>query len=429
METKAEQFYPTYKSSERDVLLLEFEEAQKIANSQNQLYGQVTNILIAIATLIFSLVINDKDNFAQRTLKIHPYLILSVLSIFGYVLLRYFIDLQKQITINARKTVTLRTMLGLDYGHIHLTLPNWRVEGATNPFTIKYFNGWFKFKSTPFWIISITICSVIYLQLDGIGINLTGSELFPIIISWYYPCALVFMFYAFIFRWILLDRHETIYLLLVKWLACILHIKLLDNFEYILYRSKLSYLELDRLKVDYKALKTVLVEIEDRNYYAHNGFYIKSLIRGTLSRFQFFRAKFNYIESGASTIPMQLARSLFIPSNQNKYTRKIIEVFLSLWISKQFDKKEQLMLYIASVRYERNVFGLSNAIKHFFGGLREHTLTNEEAFFLVERLSNVKSLVIQRRINHLLDQTTLQIDKDKLMRIYEEQILMEKLKR
>jgi len=47
LDSKAEQYYPTYtfKPENRDVVLLEFEEAQKIANGQTKVYGQVTNIL------------------------------------------------------------------------------------------------------------------------------------------------------------------------------------------------------------------------------------------------------------------------------------------------------------------------------------------------------------------------------------------------
>lgn len=49
MDSKAEQYYPTYtfKPENRDVVLLGFEEAQKIANGQTKVYGQVTNILLA----------------------------------------------------------------------------------------------------------------------------------------------------------------------------------------------------------------------------------------------------------------------------------------------------------------------------------------------------------------------------------------------
>lgn len=54
MEKKAEQYYPTYvfKAENRDIVLLEFEEAQKIANTQTKVYGQVANVLIAVITIL-----------------------------------------------------------------------------------------------------------------------------------------------------------------------------------------------------------------------------------------------------------------------------------------------------------------------------------------------------------------------------------------
>ena len=151
-------------------------------------------------------------------------------------------------------------------------------------------------------------------------------------------------------------------------------------------------------------------------------------MRGILSRFKILRKKFGYIEHGGSTITMQLARSLFIPSNQNKYFRKVIELLLSLWLNKQFTKGEILQLYIASVRYEKGVLGLSNAVKYFFGDLKNKELTNEEAFFLVERLSNITSTVIWNRIEHLVIRTEIAIDKNKLKLIYNEQIDSGRLK-
>ena len=119
---------------------------------------------------------------------------------------------------------------------------------------------------------------------------------------------------------------------------------------------------------------------------------------------------------------MQLSRSLFIPSNQNKYRRKITEILLSLWLNKQFNKDEILKLYISSVRYERGILGLSNAIKYFFGELKEKQLTNEECFFLVERLSNITSTINWQRIEHLTTRTNIKINKEKLKEIYNKQI-------
>lgn len=425
METKAEQYYPTYKSQERDVLLIEFEEAQKIANSQSSIYGQVTNILLALATVTVTFLLDagaEKKKVAQSLFHSNAILFPAILFFFGAILLRYFVDLQKQITVNARKVVTLRTLLGLDYGHIHLTLPNWSVEGATNPFAIKYFYGWFNFKSMPFWLVTITVNTIWFISTQNqtpLMIVWCGENYY---INWSAGCILITIAYFCIFRIFLYDRHETFYLNFAKFLCSIFRIKLLDNFEYILYRAKLSYLELDRLNINYLKLKEVLVEIEENRFHNGRGFSSRALLRGLLSRFAYFRKKYGYIPNGGSTITMQLVRSLFIPSQQNKYLRKIGEIVLSIWINQQFTKDEILKLYIASVRYERGIYGLSNASKYFFGKVRDKNLTLEESFFLVERLSNVNSKVNWDRVKFLSKKIVSIQEFEKVKEIYKNQI-------
>jgi len=432
VDRKAEQYYPTYifKPEHRDVVLLEFEEAQKIANTQTKVYGQVANVLIAVITILIPLFFNQNKEETDKTLTVIQSNALTfslILIAFGGILLRYFVELQRQITINARKVVTLRTMLGLDYGSIHLTLPNWRVEGATNPFVIKYFNGWFWFQSVPFWVLTIGLNVIWWLATNNR--EAIAFPYIPFKIEWYLGNVILTLWYLFVFRHHLNEQHETNYLNFVKTFSWILGLKLSENFEYILYRAKLSYLELDRLKVNYESLKKILIDIEDNDFRSNIGFSLKSLGRATLSQIPFIRKKNSYSKSGGSTITMQLARSLFIPSNQNKFTRKIFEILLSIWLTKQFTKEEILKLYIGSVRYERGVLGLSNAIKHFLGDLNSKTLTSEESFFLVERLSNISSTFKPDRIKGLLTRTTAEINQTQLDDLYNNQIQNGRLKK
>lgn len=338
-------------------------------------------------------------------------------------------ELQRQITVNARKVVTLRTLLGLDYGSIHLTLPNWRVEGATNPFVIKYFNSWLRFESMPFWVLAIGVNIIWWLSTnDRQPPQLQITHEFRIHLPWYLGNVIISAIYLYIFRTNLNDRHETNYLSFVKILAWLFRLQLTDNFEYILYRAKLAYLELGRLKVNYDSLKKILIDIEDNEFYSNKGFSFKSLLRATLSQITFFRKKYNYIESGGSTITMQLARSLFIPTHQSKFKRKIFEILFSVWLTRQFTKEEILKLYIASVRYEKGVLGLSKAVKNFFSHLKSKTLTNEESFFLVERLSNITSTVRMDRIKHLTTRTTVSLDQSLLDNLYKNQVRSGRLK-
>ena len=425
MDPKAEQYYPTYKAKNRDILLLEFEEAQRIANGQSKIYAQVTNILLAAATLSFTVLFSQGESDESSISKANEFndvAFVVVLFVFGAILLRYFVTLQKQITINARKVVTLRTLLGLDYGHITLTLPNWRVEGATNPFVIRYFNGWLNFKSMPFWLLTVSVNAIWWQTTQGLKPFSVELGHLRLVIGDFWGYIWITVTYFWVFRTHLNDRHETNYLNIVRSISYLLRIELLDNFEYVLYRAKLAYLELDRLNVEYQVMFNLLVDIEDQEFHSHNGVSTKSLLRGLLSRFGWLRKRFGYIEHGGSTLTMQLVRTLFLPSNQNKYLRKIVELLLALWYSRQFSKVETLKQYVACVRYEKSVLGLSQAVTYFFGPLENRKLSNEEAFFLVERLSNVTSTVRWDRIKYLVTRTSVLIDMEELRKVYQLQV-------
>jgi len=424
LDSKAEQYYPTYtfKPENRDVVLLEFEEAQKIANGQTKVYGQVTNILLAVVTILIPLFFNqDKEtNQTFNFVKENALFFSTIIFLFGALLLRYFVDLQKQITINGRKVVTLRTMLGLDYGHIHLTLPNWRVEGATNPFAIKYFNGWLMFQSMPFWVLTIGVNAIWWLTTNdrpAFLISITDTIIFSI--PWLTGNIIISIAYLFIFRRNLNDTHETSFLNIGRFLANVIRFKLIENFEYTIYRAKLEVVEMSRLNVNFENLKSILIDIEDKSFYTNKGVSIKAIIRGSISQVKQLRKAFRLIESGGSTITMQLARTLFIPSNQNKYLRKFFEIWIALWLQRKFTKQEILNLYIVSVRYDYGVMGLSKAIKHFYGNIKKKTLTPEESFVLVERLSNITGTHRQERVDYLITKSTVKLDNNKINNIYQ----------
>ena len=166
MEQKFQQYYPTYSYKNRDIVLLEFEEAQRISNSQSKLYGQLANLLLAFVTVGVTALVKSSDNSNVEVVTVvreNVFVLNFFLSLIGFIVLRYFIELQKTIVINSRKAITLRGMLGLDYGHLQLTIPRWRVEGATNPFVIKHFPGWLSFGSSPFWVIVFSLNILWYL--------------------------------------------------------------------------------------------------------------------------------------------------------------------------------------------------------------------------------------------------------------------------
>jgi penicillin-binding protein 1A len=414
-----QQHYPTYNFKERDVVLAEFEEAQKIANTQSKLYGQLANFLIAFVTIGITILlktVDTPDSEALVLLKKNIILFDIFLALITLVVLRYFIELQRTIVINSRKVVTLRRMLGLEYGHLQLTLPNWRVEGATNPFVVRLFPGWSKFGSSPFWILALALNVVWYLSFPAIENEWIST-------NWWVISLLLSIFYALTFRIQLNENHETLYLSFIKLLAKIIRIRLIKDFEYTLYRAKLSVQEKHRLKFDTQSFKKVLIEVEDKRFKTHIGVDPKSLARSVLSQSKIYRQKKGLLMSGGSTITMQLCRSLFIPSNQKPITRKIIELLLAFWLERQFSKSEIISFYITSVRFERSINGIIKATQYFFPDKATKELTPEESFFLVERLSNVSSTYRKERVKVLFNIASKRIDlnKEKIDKIYERQ--------
>lgn len=404
-----------YEKNSRDIVLKEFENAQDIATSQSKLFRQFSSVLLALIGLISPFFLK-LINVSVESLPAKDILIgfSAGYLFFSYLLVFYFAELQKTIIINARKVVILRQMLGLDYGSLQLVLPNWRVEGASNPTGIKLFPGWFTTISLPFWATIILLNFIFFLVL---------SPAFPK--YWLLVNFFTALFLAFVFRRQLLDNNETVFLLIIKFLSSCLNFKLVNNFENVLYRAKLSAFELDRLDIKYSFIKKSVVSIEDKKFYQHKGVDYKALARSILSIFKFYRKKKNLIKSGGSTINMQLCRTLFIMSEDYDkiIRRKFIEILLALWLDKRISKDLILSIYIASVRYSSNTFGLTEALKYFFGRI-EREINLERSLLLVERISAIGSKIKKSRLNYLVNsienELNESIDKQYLFKIYKQ---------
>ncbi len=125
------------------------------------------------------------------------------------------------------------------------------------------------------------------------------------------------------------------------------------------------YIE-DRINVKYRDISKHVVEAlvatEDERFYEHSGIDAKSLGRA-----------FFYLgsEGGASTITMQTAKNLFTEnwSTKNFILRglqKLKECIIAIKLERNFTKEEILTLYLNTVAYGDNVFGIRNAAKTFF---------------------------------------------------------------
>lgn len=399
LESNWLQHFPTYTFKERDIALEEYKTAAKNLESEERVFLNASNIAVIAATGFGSLAIGSLDKLTKQfETVIPPQLMLSVLlaliTVFSLVALRYFADRQKAVVFSARKVIVLRRMLGISYGSMQLVLPNWRIEGADEPFAVRLFPGWTTYVTYPYYALALISSTVIFFLLSA----LCKAQSMPILLDnipvWIITLLLSGLwsiFLAYEYRRALLDVHERPLLLVAQNVARFMRVKLITNFEYVIYRATLARYEMARLKVDLTVLKKVLVFIEDKSFFAHYGLSLRALIRALLGLIGLKR------RSGGSTITQQLVRSLFIQDITKLTRRKIIEMLLALCFDRVFTKNEQMELYLASVRFERSVYGVMEAMHHYWGHIVPH-VSIAQAFFLIERVSNIHSHLLSEKI-------------------------------
>src|SRR5580692_7945369 len=119
-----------------------------------------------------------------------------------------------------------------------------------------------------------------------------------------------------------------------------------------------------RIVVPYEAIPLVLrqavISIEDKNFESHWG----------VNLFRVIGAAYHDLTStgrtqGASTLTMQLARNLFL-SSQQTFGRKLQEVFLSIQIERAFTKEQIFTLYANQIYLGQGVYGFEAGSEYYF---------------------------------------------------------------
>lgn len=218
---------------------------------------------------------------------------------------------------------------------------------------------------------------------------------------------MLYLFYIYC----ILDVNETLSLVILRFLFSSLGISFVDNFEHILYRAKLSVYECKRQEIDLDSLKKILIAIEDQKFYQHKRVDFRALCRALLSRCR----KIPFIKkipfTGGSTITQQLFRTLFIEDMDKKVLRrKIAEILLSyFWFNKILNKEEQIEIYLNAVRFDKKVFGIKQAMGHFYNKCIKNP-SKAQSFFLIERVSVTSGIMLPKVID-----TIVRLEKEKLL--------------
>lgn len=106
-----------------------------------------------------------------------------------------------------------------------------------------------------------------------------------------------------------------------------------------------------------KSTKDALIAAEDKDFYSHEGFSVTGIARAVLS---------GGGAGGGSTLTQQLAKNTLL-TDQQTFLRKYQELFIAVAIEQQYNKDQILEMYLNSVFYGENSFGIEDAAKSYFG--------------------------------------------------------------
>ncbi len=104
-----------------------------------------------------------------------------------------------------------------------------------------------------------------------------------------------------------------------------------------------------------------LLSAEDKDFYKHGGFSFVSILRA-----MYTNVVSRGIEGGGSTLTQQLAKNTLLTTNQT-IMRKYQELTIAMAIEQRYSKDQILDMYLNSVYYGDNAFGIQEAAKVYFG--------------------------------------------------------------
>ncbi len=141
-----------------------------------------------------------------------------------------------------------------------------------------------------------------------------------------------------------------------------------------------NYTPLNEISPD---LRNALLTSEDYNFFTHNGFNEKAFRVSIATNY-----KAGSFKRGASTISMQLVKNAFL--NRKKNIARKVEEILIVWLieNEHLVSKERLYeVYLNIIEWGRNVYGIGEASRYYFGKTPAELSLGESIFlaFVVPR--------------------------------------------
>ncbi|MDP2647638.1 MAG: transglycosylase domain-containing protein [Candidatus Yanofskybacteria bacterium] len=156
-----------------------------------------------------------------------------------------------------------------------------------------------------------------------------------------------------------------------------------------------------------ESIRKATIAAEDSNFYNHNGFDFKGIVRAFIKNLQT-----GSISQGGSTITQQLVKKALL-GDQRTISRKLREVMLAIEIERRFSKDEILWMYLNQIPYGSNAYGVESATQTYYGKPASELTLAESAILAavinapsrlspygthVEELVGRKNFVLQRML-------------------------------
>lgn len=122
------------------------------------------------------------------------------------------------------------------------------------------------------------------------------------------------------------------------------------------------------------AVKKATVAIEDKDFYKHQGFDPRGLLRAVFNIITFQGLQ------GGSTLTQQLVKNVLLTSERT-LPRKIKEFILAVQIERKYTKDEILQMYLNEAPYGGTMWGIEAAAQGYFG-VHAKELTPSQSVFL-----------------------------------------------
>lgn len=175
--------------------------------------------------------------------------------------------------------------------------------------------------------------------------------------------------------WVALDPSSTAFQRAERWRLCSLSWSC---------PVKSSWVPYDKISANLK--RAVLVS-EDDIFFQHMGVRVEDMKKAWAKNSQLIQqgsGKSKTALRGGSTITQQLAKNLFLSSEQN-YFRKAQELIITGLLEVMLPKQRLYEIYLNSVEWGEGIFGIGAASQHYYG-IKPASLNREQAAALASAL-------------------------------------------